>query len=204
MRPLRLCALLVVVAIFPQVTGSDSLAIPIAPISIGSLASQFSPPKREDAATIEAIRNTLAIYPFAIDGKDFDALSKVFTSDTTANYSAPLNVLTPLSTIQSTLKASLTCVTTQHLYGTQLIDVISPTVARSVTYFRAAHFGKGDTTGQVLYAFGNYQDRWHLQDDHTWRITYRNLVYMQSHDDMLDDIDGALYLKKQLNSREPQ
>lgn len=150
----------------------------IAPIALSSLADGCTPEVYTDAGTIEAIRNTLAIYPFAIDGKNFDALSKVFATDATANYSAPLNALTPLSTIQSTLKASLACVTTQHLYGTQWVDVVSPISARSITYFRAAHFGKGDSADQVLYAYGQYQDNWERQALGTWRIVHRNLVYM--------------------------
>ncbi|KAJ5601186.1 hypothetical protein N7510_010720 [Penicillium lagena] len=149
-----------------------------APIPLPSLADDFVPQAGEDATVVEAIRNTLALYPFAIDGKNFDALGKVFAQNAVANYSAPLNVLTPLSNIESALAASLECVTTQHLFGTQLIDLVSPTVAESVTYYRAAHFGTGQATGQVVYAYGQYQDIWHRQSDQTWRIAHRNLVYM--------------------------
>lgn len=149
-----------------------------APIPLSLLANDFVPHAGEDATVVEAIRNTLALYPFAIDGKNFDALDKVFAENAVANYSAPLNVLTPLSNIQQALAASLECVTTQHLFGTQLIDPISLTVAESVTYYRAAHFGSGQATGQVAYAYGQYQDIWHRQSDRTWRIAHRNLVYM--------------------------
>ncbi|KAJ5127857.1 hypothetical protein N7448_008636 [Penicillium atrosanguineum] len=155
-----------------------SITSNVVPVELSSLANDCTPKIYTDAGTIEAIRNTLAIYPFAIDGKNFDALSKVFSADAIANYSEPLNVLTPLHSIQSVLKQSLACVTTQHLYGTQWIDVLSPTTAQSVTYFRAAHFGKGDTEGQVLYAYGQYQDNWERQILGTWRIVHRNLVYM--------------------------
>ncbi|KAL4891845.1 hypothetical protein BDV59DRAFT_59275 [Aspergillus ambiguus] len=135
-------------------------------------------PTLQDANTIEAIRNTLALYPFAVDGKNFADLSNVFAEDAVANYSAPLNVLTPLSTIESVLAANLACVTTQHQFGTQRIDLVSPTVAQSITYYRAAHFGSGNMTDQVAYAYGQYQDRWIRQRDGTWRIVHRNLVYM--------------------------
>lgn len=150
----------------------------VAPVALSSLANGCTPEVYTDAGTIEAVRNTLAIYPFAIDGKNFDALSKVFTTDAVANYSAPLNVLTPLSTIQSVLETSLACVTTQHLLGTQWIDILSPITAKSVTYFRAAHFGKGAAEDHVYYAYGQYQDHWGRQVDGTWRIFHRNLVYM--------------------------
>lgn len=89
-------------------------------------------------------------------------------------------MLTPLKTIQSVLDTSLGCVTTQHFYGTQRIDVLSPITATSVTYYRAAHFGKGDKGNEVAYAYGQYQDNWQRQSTGTWRIIHRNLVYMVS------------------------
>lgn len=131
-------------------------------------------------AIVEAIRSTLALYPLAIDGKNFKALSQVFTSKAVANYSAPLNVLTPLSTIESVLQASLAPVTTQHAFATQLIDVLSSNSAFSVTYYTATHFGQGPFLGLTATAYGQYQDVWAKQSDSTWKITHRNLVYMVS------------------------
>lgn len=66
-------------------------------------------------------------------------------------------------------------------YGTQVIDIIFSTIAQSVTYYQAAHFGSGDLASEVAYAYGQYQDTWHKQRDQTWKIVYRNLVYMVSH-----------------------
>ncbi|BCS18730.1 nuclear transport factor 2 family protein [Aspergillus puulaauensis] len=127
----------------------------------------------------ESIRTTLALYPLAIDGKDFASLSSIFAPDAIANYSAPLNVLTPLQSIQDTLSASLACVATQHSLGTQIIDVLSPLEARSVTYFTASHFGRSaKMAGQVATAHGQYQDLWRRQEDGSWRVVVRNLVYM--------------------------
>lgn len=151
------------------------------PINRHDLPTEFEPPVVVDPIAIEAIRNTLALYPFAIDGKNFDALSRVFADDAAANYSAPLNVLTPLSTIKDSLRSSLACVHTQHQYGTQLIDVLSPLTAESITYFRAAHFGTApNMTDQVVYSYGQYQDTWNRIHDGTWRIVRRNMVYMVS------------------------
>ena len=147
------------------------------PIPFNQLATSFHP---VDVLPADAIRNTLALYPFAVDGKNFAAFSNVFAQNAVANYSAPLNVLTPLSDIISVIGSSLECVTTQHSYGTQLIDVLSPFSAFSVTYFRAMHFGKGATEGQALEAYGQYQDTWALQTDFSWKIINRNLVYMVS------------------------
>lgn len=58
----------------------------------------------QDPTIIEQIRNTLALYPLAVDGKDFGALDLVFTQDVVANYSAPLNVISPLSTLKSEIQ----------------------------------------------------------------------------------------------------
>ncbi|KAH8697812.1 hypothetical protein BGW36DRAFT_427760 [Talaromyces proteolyticus] len=161
-----------------SIASSQSLPFGTQPIPFPALATDFPPAPLVDAVSIEAIRNTLALYPFAIDGKNFAALDNIFMQNAVANYSAPLNVLTPLSQIQSVLSSSLACVTTQHMFGTQVIEIISPTVAVSVTYYRAAHFGTNNQTGQVAYAYGQYQDTWQRQADWTWKITYRNLVYM--------------------------
>ncbi|KAJ5514504.1 hypothetical protein N7463_004056 [Penicillium fimorum] len=174
MKFLSFCALSFAVA-SSAVASTTSDVAPIAP---SSLPGTYTSEPNTDASTVEAIRSTLALYAFAIDGKDFSALSKVFTADAVANYSAPLNVLTPLENIQSVLGTSLGCVTTQHMYGTQRIDVLSPKTAKSVTYYRAAHFGTGDKANDVAYAYGQYQDNWQLQSTGAWRIVHRNLVYM--------------------------
>jgi hypothetical protein len=137
-------------------------------------------PYAANHAIVEAIRTTLALYPLAIDGKNFNALGQLFTSNAVANYSEPLNILTPLSTIQSVLQSSLSAVTTQHAFATQLIGVLSPTSAFSVTYYTATHFGRGPFLRLTVTAYGQYQDMWAKQSDASWKITHRNLVYMVS------------------------
>ncbi|KFZ19524.1 hypothetical protein V502_03605 [Pseudogymnoascus sp. VKM F-4520 (FW-2644)] len=155
-----------------SLTGTD--AIPF--FSLPTLISKEN--FKADPRNIETIRATLALYPLAIDGKNFESLSLIFASDAVANYSAPLNVLTPLSTIQSVLETSLNPVTTQHSFGTQLIDVLSYDSAFSVTYYTATHFGRGGFEGKTATAFGQYQDVWKKQGNGEWKITHRNLVYM--------------------------
>lgn len=165
------------------------------PIAQFALPTMFPiPPLHASPQDVLAIRNTLALYPLAVDGKNFAAFSEIFTRDVYTNYSAPLNVLTPLSVLEATIKASLAPVTTQHQYGTQLIDLLygdltprsesgceGPTQAVSVSYFTATHFGKGAYEGQSLIAYGQYQDSWVKNvSAGTWRIAVRNLVYMVS------------------------
>ena len=164
---------------------SASVAAGSAPLTSGQPVPQFDLPYAFQSAEyvaspsdVEAIRNTLALYPLAIDGKNFPALGLVFATNAVANYSAPLNVLTPLSTIESALEASLAPVTTQHSFSTQVIDILSPNTAVSVTYYTATHFGIGQFAGQIVIAYGQYQDVWDKQEDNAWRISHRNLVYM--------------------------
>ena len=155
------------------------------PVAVSALASELSPNALPDVVAIESIRSTLALYPLAVDGKQFSALNKVFTENARANYSAPLGVLVGLSQIESVLNSSLSQFPhTQHLYGTQIIDICSTTSAISMTYYTATHyfvdvpFTSVVPLTEVLYAHGQYQDTWARQPDGTWRITNRNLVYM--------------------------
>lgn len=124
------------------------------PIPFPSLPSLFAPDadlSPPDLIAESQIRNTLATYTFSIDSKNFTALSSVFHPDAVANYSEPINVISGLPEITATLEASLARFAgTQHSYGTQAIRVDEAgTCARAVTYYTAAHFGKGEAEGQV-------------------------------------------------------
>ncbi|EOD52346.1 hypothetical protein GTA08_BOTSDO07500 [Neofusicoccum parvum] len=150
------------------------------------LSAAFPPRPVYDAAAVETIKRTLTLYAFAIDGQDWDGLAHIFADDATANYGAPIGELAGLAQIKETLPPYLTIfVGTQHVLGTQLVDVCSPTTAVSITYFTAAHF-RNDTSSptapvdysEVMYAYGQYQDRWRKQADATWKVEHRNLVYM--------------------------
>lgn len=138
--------------VFSQV----ALAIASFPVAIPlpSLPGLFAPntnPSPPDLVAESQIRNTLAMYPLSIDSKNFTALSSVFHPDAVANFSEPLNVVTGLSEIKSAIESSLGLFAgTHHTYGTQTIRVDNAGgCARSVTYFSAAHFGKGQAEGQV-------------------------------------------------------
>lgn len=132
-------------------SSSPSIPVkPVEPIPISALPTAYSVASRTQAAdSIAQILNTLSLYPLAIDGKDFGALSLVFTADVYTNFSAPLNVLTPLTVVQAGISQALAFVDTQHLYGTQIVDIQNDCQARSVSYFTATHFGRGRYFGQV-------------------------------------------------------
>ena len=104
----------------------------------------------QDAAAVLQIQQTLSLYPFLIDGKQWDYLDLVFHENVWTNYSGLPGPLQPLAALQEALRKVLTRVTTQHALSTQLIDVDGEgTTARSATYFTASHFGIGDFYGQV-------------------------------------------------------
>lgn len=163
------------------------------PVPFSQLPDYFSRQKVSDVAVladVEEIRQTLSQYAFSIDGRDFDALSDVFTTDAVANYSAPLGVLNGLEAIEATLSAALSQFPgTQHLLGTQKIRLCSKETAISATYYRAAHYLQQNATGGateiiddsgLLVAYSQYQDSW-VKRNGTWKIAYRNNVYMVSY-----------------------
>lgn len=95
------------------------------------------------------IRNTLSLYPLAVDGKNFGSFSKVFTSNVVANLSQG-GLIHGLPALEGAVSASFVHVTTQHQLGTQYIDIVKEgREAESVTYFTATLLGTGKFYGQV-------------------------------------------------------
>lgn len=134
---------------------SDPLHLPNPTVltELSSLPASYAAASLPQDPTVQLqIHNTLALYPLSIDSKNYTALSRVFTCDVVANYSAPLNVVTGLSHLQAVLSESLFYVSTQHSFATQVIDVFDGgREAKSLTYFTATHFGQGDFYGQVRF-----------------------------------------------------
>lgn len=158
------------------------------PISSYELASSLRPTSNiADLLAIQSIRDTLALYPLALDGRNYDILDKVFVHDVQATYMEPLGTFSNVQDLKSGLAKVLSgLASTQHNYGTQLINVLSPTTAVSVTYIHASHFmnpGPIDANvflddGNVFYGFAQYQDSWARQGDGLWKITNRITVFM--------------------------
>lgn len=97
----------------------SSLSFPTDPIPPGALPTSYPGALTAQNPAIEnQIRDTLNHYPLAIDGKNFDALDRVFAQDAVANYSAPINVLTGLDEIKKVLEQALAPVLSQHSLGT--------------------------------------------------------------------------------------
>ncbi|TGO63761.1 hypothetical protein BCON_0011g00580 [Botryotinia convoluta] len=137
-----------------------------------------------DPVAIETIRNTLSLYAFAIDGRNWQAFSRVFASDARANYSEPIPVLYGLQNITDAVAAQIIPFAgTHHRYGTQYIAICSPASAISITYLEASHFFLPDTApvveddSHVLFATGRYEDTWRKANG-TWKIVNRNFVFI--------------------------
>lgn len=136
-----------------------------------------------DTRSMETIRNKLSLYAFAIDGKQFDVLEQIFSSDAVANYSAPLGVLSGVAEIIATMEQTQAKVSAgQHSLSSQFVEIVDEHNAFSVSYFVSAQFGKGVYLNEGLYSTGQYQDSWFRQDPkrQEWMISHRNLVYMVS------------------------
>lgn len=167
--------------------GSECPNISPGPATLSQLANLPLSPFT-DPVSIESIRNTLALYPFAVDGRNWPALSRIFASNARANYSEPLGVSNGVDNITQSISAGISnFAATQHRYGTQYINICSLNSAISVTYYEASHFFSStlgpaiENDSQTLFATGRYEDTWARQDDGSWKIVNRNLVYMVTH-----------------------
>lgn len=82
---------------------------------------------------IVSLQQTLALYPLAIDGKNFSALSAVFAPNVVANYSAPLNVIYGLEAVEAALQAALAPVNSQHALSTFSVQILDLKAGRAGT-----------------------------------------------------------------------
>lgn len=126
------------------------IGTPTVALDAAALPTSFAAVTRaQDPVAVLQIHQTLSLYPFLIDGKQFDHLDLVFHENVWANYSA-LGVFQPLSALEVALRKSLAPVNTHHALATQLVDINKGgSTARSATYFTATHFGTGKFYSQV-------------------------------------------------------
>ncbi|KAI9820454.1 MAG: hypothetical protein M1832_003787 [Thelocarpon impressellum] len=127
----------------------------------------------QDAKAIDAIRNTISLYPLALDSKNFDDLSNIFYENLQANY-AGLPFFPNVSSLADYLEGVLARVQTHHMLGTQVIDLDGDQEATATTYIQANHFGVGNSTGKIYVLYGRYLDRLRRGDDGVWKIYERN------------------------------
>ena len=118
--------------------------------------TQQSPESILDRLESESkIRNKLALYAIATDGKNFSALSNVFTQDVVLNFLPTYGVVRGLDNFVAVLMKTLAEVDTQISLGTELIKVFedNPCIASSFSYFTVTYLGKGKFEGKVWKLF---------------------------------------------------
>ncbi|MCJ1372819.1 hypothetical protein MMC20_004044 [Loxospora ochrophaea] len=106
------------------------------------------------------VRQVLNTYSLALDSKNATALTAIFTTNGSVNFTSPTSppqIVTGSTTISSFLLDNLEGVITQHALTTQRIDVANGT-AFAVTYFTDTHFGQGNSTGDLVTYYGRYDD----------------------------------------------
>lgn len=135
-------------------SASTTTHLPAAIPSSSWTAAYASAAYPQPATDIAQIVNTLALYPLAIDGGNFSALSLVFTEDVIADYPvAGLGILTPLTMLEQSIAATSARFNSQHAYGTQIEEITGEGQAKSLTYVTATLFGKGKYYGEVCHCY---------------------------------------------------
>ncbi|OCK76565.1 hypothetical protein K432DRAFT_385357 [Lepidopterella palustris CBS 459.81] len=134
-----------------------------------------------------AIQNVLSRYCIALDTKDFDLLSEVFTPNVDAKYPFPGGDMKGLEAVQSTIRGRLGRIATQHCLTTQVIAFNDSRSASATTYFTGSHFGQGEYEGQVLTAHGKYVDELICLEGQSegmpgasgnWMVRKRTVIFM--------------------------
>ena len=106
-------------------------AVGVIALACSLVASREIP--NHDSRAVISLQQTLALYPLAVDSKNFAALDQVFAQDVVANYSAPLGVLNGLPTVISVLTASLAPVLSQHALATFSVSDLEEDSASTVS-----------------------------------------------------------------------
>lgn len=122
----------------------------------------------------ESVHQTLHLYPIIIDRQEWSLLPQLFTPDATANYTGFQPYAAGIPAIQAGLINAVKTFTTQHLFGTTLIDVAADgQSANSTIYVQATLFlNPQASAGQVAYVYAYYADHLVLTSA-GWRIDAR-------------------------------
>ncbi|MFI0357552.1 nuclear transport factor 2 family protein [Actinomadura sp. 9N407] len=118
-----------------------------------------------DAAREEIVHGLCAAAT-ALDTRDWDALGAAFTPDATGYGASGRDAI--VAQVRRHLGG---CGPSQHLLGNHRVEVDGDQ-ARSLTYGRVMHLGKGPTEGLTYECFGEYEDHW-TRTGEGWLITSR-------------------------------
>ena len=137
--------------------------------------------KASQAAAIVSIQQTLALFPIAVDTKNYNLFSSVFTPNVSANFSMPgTQNIHGIPDLTAGLSKGLKGLVSQHSLSTLSATFESNTSANSVQYLLGTFFGQGNLTGQVSSNYGTYFDSLLLQDDGRWLVNKRTFVNIVS------------------------
>ncbi len=114
-------------------------------------------------------------YCAALDGRDWDALSRCFTPDAIAVYGRITGQHEGIGAIQRVCRTALEPLdASQHLVANHLVELLGDQ-AKSSCYIRAQHTRRGLEDGENFMVAGTYEDEWRRTAD-GWRICRRTLV----------------------------
>ena len=154
---------------FQPVTCAAGVGFPLASVAASCNATHIS---------LESIRQTLGLFPIAIDSKQYGLLSQVFTPSATASFTE--QPIQGLGNITLFLTRSLAGLTSQHELSSLYINQTASDRATSTNYLQGNFFGEGDAAGQYFLSFGYYQDELVRVSDpgcvEQWRVQNRLLV----------------------------
>ncbi|KAL8801022.1 MAG: hypothetical protein Q9182_004766 [Xanthomendoza sp. 2 TL-2023] len=145
--------------------------------------SGFTPQTPTDALTITAIHNVLALFNYALDSRNLEALRDVYTTDIVAKVAR-----VPTNDLESLIKyynGTLGDVVTQHTAHTIFVYNITQETAKSISYANALYFspieeGKLFARDVDTY-YERYDDNWVKQQSGQWKIKERSInIYVKS------------------------
>ena len=149
---------------------SSSLADGTSPIF-----SVVPPVLTGDTDAIAAINQGLSLYDYAIDTKNFSALSGAFAPDVVADV-APNGPITSLAAYEAFLQSDLAPYKTQHTTTTVFVYGLGPARAQSASYSQAIYFGTGNLLAQTAIFYERFNDAWTKSEvDGSWKISNRSL-----------------------------
>ncbi|KAL8729176.1 MAG: hypothetical protein Q9166_004915 [cf. Caloplaca sp. 2 TL-2023] len=125
--------------------------------------SGFTSSNPTDAIAIGSIHNVLALFNYALDTKNFDALRDIYTTDAIAKVAR-----VPTSDLESLIEfyngTALGDVFTQHIAHTVFVYAITHDTAKSISYANALYFSPIEEgkifARDVDVLYERYDDSW--------------------------------------------
>lgn len=135
-------------------------SIPPALIQLEELSNMYSSVTFDLEGTfwnsrqMEFIYQTIALYPLAVDGKNFQSLTNIFTPDVMVNMSMGHPMVSGLTGLEDALRNSFDGLQTHHQLGVSNLRLFNRHCeADTITYFTTTISGTGKSAGKVCHSF---------------------------------------------------